>query len=140
VTNNAPATFPKGTTTVTWTAKDTAGNMAEYVQTVRVDDAIDMGAEHAISNVGNNACLQVTAYPASWAPYMNSIILQPQATGTGFPIPFTWKNCTSNKGSGTLPAPWQQGTLKPIDNSCKTLIQLGGSGAGPVSLTWWGNG
>jgi hypothetical protein len=36
VTNNAPPTFPTGTTTVTWTARDACGNTATCTQTVTV--------------------------------------------------------------------------------------------------------
>ncbi|NTW80237.1 MAG: S8 family serine peptidase, partial [Geobacteraceae bacterium] len=36
--NNAPATFPLGTTTVTWTATDVGGNSATATQTVTVQD------------------------------------------------------------------------------------------------------
>lgn len=38
LTNNAPATFPVGTTTVTWTAKDGAGNSSSVPQLVTVAD------------------------------------------------------------------------------------------------------
>ncbi|MBI4284021.1 MAG: HYR domain-containing protein [Chloroflexi bacterium] len=38
VTNNAPAFFPLGTTTVTWTAKDASGNTATATQKVTVVD------------------------------------------------------------------------------------------------------
>ena len=38
VTNNAPATFPSGSTTVTWTATDNSGNTATCNQTVTVVD------------------------------------------------------------------------------------------------------
>jgi len=38
VTNDAPSTFPKGTTTVTWTVTDTSGNSATCTQTVVVED------------------------------------------------------------------------------------------------------
>lgn len=38
VTNNAPAQYPMGTTTVTWTATDAAGNQASAIQLVIVED------------------------------------------------------------------------------------------------------
>ncbi len=38
VTNNAPATYPKGATTVTWTATDAGGNTETCQQTVTVTD------------------------------------------------------------------------------------------------------
>ncbi|MCB9195748.1 MAG: HYR domain-containing protein [Flavobacteriales bacterium] len=41
VTNNAPATFPVGTTTVTWTVTDAAGNSTTCTQQVTVTDDED---------------------------------------------------------------------------------------------------
>ncbi|QQS29307.1 MAG: HYR domain-containing protein [Sphingobacteriales bacterium] len=38
ITNNAPGTYPIGTTTVTWTATDVVGNTATCAQTVTVTD------------------------------------------------------------------------------------------------------
>jgi len=38
VTNNAPAQYPKGVTTVTWTVVDTSGNLRTCAQTVTVND------------------------------------------------------------------------------------------------------
>uniref|UniRef100_UPI004048E955 HYR domain-containing protein n=1 Tax=Mariniflexile sp. TaxID=1979402 RepID=UPI004048E955 len=38
LTNNAPLSFPLGTTTVTWTATDASGNTATCEQTVTVTD------------------------------------------------------------------------------------------------------
>jgi gliding motility-associated-like protein len=40
VTNDAPAAFPIGTTTVTWTATDDSGNIATATQTVTVLDLV----------------------------------------------------------------------------------------------------
>ncbi|MBK7761813.1 MAG: HYR domain-containing protein [Bacteroidetes bacterium] len=39
VTNNAPSTYPVGSTTVTWTATDAAGNTATCTQSINVMDA-----------------------------------------------------------------------------------------------------
>ena len=39
ITNNAPASFPTGVTTITWTVLDTAGNSASVTQTVTVSDS-----------------------------------------------------------------------------------------------------
>ncbi len=41
ITNNAPATFPVGTTTVTWTAEDASGNKTSKKQTITVNDVTD---------------------------------------------------------------------------------------------------
>ncbi|MBI1827856.1 MAG: HYR domain-containing protein, partial [Thaumarchaeota archaeon] len=38
ISNNAPSAFPIGTTTITWTAKDAAGNISNVTQTVDVVD------------------------------------------------------------------------------------------------------
>jgi hypothetical protein len=41
ITNDAPAVFPSGTTTVTWTVTDNSGNTATCVQTITVSDTED---------------------------------------------------------------------------------------------------
>src|SRR5207249_6698694 len=38
ISNNAPATYPKGTSTVTWAVTDTSGNSATCTQTVTIND------------------------------------------------------------------------------------------------------
>jgi hypothetical protein len=139
VTNNPKGPFPVGTTTVIWTAKDAAGSASTYEQKVTVSPGIELGAEHYVSSVKNNACLKVTKYP-NWGQYMHTLIVQPQAGGVGWPIPFTYSNCSSNRGSSTLPGPWLQGSTNPVSATCPTLIKLGGGGTGSISLTWWGNG
>ncbi|MCK5839134.1 MAG: HYR domain-containing protein, partial [Bacteroidales bacterium] len=59
VSNNAPATFPLGNTTVTWTVIDCAGNTAQCTQTVTVDDnenpTITCPADVAV-NTDNGIC------------------------------------------------------------------------------------
>ena len=129
-----------GTHTLELAVTDTYGGRSTDTVVVNVNDtATDLGAEHTISTVSNNACLRVTQYPA-WGQYTHSLIIQPQGTGVGWPIPFTYTNCSSNRGSGVLTGPWLQGTTQPVSAKCPTFIKLGGSGAGSVALTWWGNG
>ncbi|MDB5236176.1 MAG: Por secretion system C-terminal sorting protein/choice-of-anchor [Hymenobacter sp.] len=55
VTNDAPATFSKGVTTVTWTATDGAGNVATATQTITVIDAT------APTAVAKNVTVQLDA-------------------------------------------------------------------------------
>jgi trimeric autotransporter adhesin len=63
VTNNAPGTFPLGTTTVTWTVTDNAGNTATATQTVTVEDntAPTIVAPADLTVNANNNCEAVIA-------------------------------------------------------------------------------
>lgn len=59
VTNNAPSTYPKGTTIVTWTATDAHGNIKTATQTVTVNDT-ELPTISAPANVtanASNACV-----------------------------------------------------------------------------------
>lgn len=75
VTNDAPATFPIGNTTVTWTATDVAGNSAQTTQTVTVttDLAVTTDSIHDVTCNGlsdGQAFITVTggatAYTYDW--------------------------------------------------------------------------
>jgi hypothetical protein len=57
-TNDAPASFPLGNTTVTWTARDAAGNTATATQTVTVRDNINptITAPAAVAATTNTNC------------------------------------------------------------------------------------
>lgn len=98
--------------------------------------ATDLGAQHAISTVNGNACLKVTQYPGSW---VGAVVLQTQGNGSGYPIPFTWTNC-SNAGTGSFTGNWSQSSLRPAKNTCTTVIELKGSSSASVQLKWWANG
>ncbi|MFT2010385.1 T9SS type A sorting domain-containing protein [Pontibacter sp. 13R65] len=54
VVNDAPATFPAGTTTVTWTVTDKAGNRATATQTVTVTGVTSALAVSASGGAGAN--------------------------------------------------------------------------------------
>jgi Ca2+-binding RTX toxin-like protein len=67
ITNNAPSVFPLGTTTVTWTARDGAGNVAEAVQLITAvlgDTASCCPAgSHVIIGTSGNDVLTGTSGP-----------------------------------------------------------------------------
>jgi hypothetical protein len=61
--------------------------------------------------------------------------------GGSYPIPFTWSNaCTQSSGSGVFTGPWQAKFLSKTSENCATLIDLGGNGAGTVTLRYWDGG
>jgi hypothetical protein len=54
ITNNAPATFPVGTTTVTWTVTDNNGNSATATQLVTVTGSVSPNQPPVIQSVVEN--------------------------------------------------------------------------------------
>jgi hypothetical protein len=98
--------------------------------------ATDMGAQHTITTVPADGCIKVSNYPGSW---VGSVVVQAQANGKVYPVPFTWSNC-SGTGTGTLAGDWSQGTVRPAKNTCTTVIDLKGSSSTPIKLKWWANG
>jgi Bacterial Ig domain/PA14 domain/Secretion system C-terminal sorting domain/HYR domain/Bacterial protein of unknown function (DUF839) len=66
VTNNAPASFPLGTTLVTWTVTDTSGNIASAVQTVTVSDTL----KPVIYLQGNSILQGITGLSSTQSPYL----------------------------------------------------------------------
>ncbi|MFQ5510012.1 MAG: hypothetical protein ACE5FN_11870 [Leptospirillia bacterium] len=99
ITNDAPDAFPLGTTVVTWTAIDSAGNVATAGQLVTVQDttapmvtapaeaiveatgdatSVALGATTATDAVGvvdiwNDAPAAFAVYPAAWADNPNTV-------------------------------------------------------------------
>ncbi|MEY4791264.1 MAG: hypothetical protein RIT34_71 [Bacteroidota bacterium] len=91
VTNNAPGLFPIGTTTVTWTVTDGAGNTATAIQLVNVVDQIAPEATapaHVTVNT-NNFC---------------------DATGVNLGTPEATDNCTIASIVNDAPASFPIGT------------------------------
>ena len=85
VVNNAPTTFPIGSTTVTWTVTDAAGNTANATQTVTVVDNINptITAPAALTVSTNTGCT---------------------ATSVNFGTPVTSDNCTVASVVNNAPA------------------------------------
>ncbi|MGV3609896.1 MAG: HYR domain-containing protein [Fluviicola sp.] len=105
VTNNAPATFSVGTTTVIWTVTDNSGNTATANQTVTVTD---------------NQNPTITA-PADIATSTNSACT---VTGVNLGTPVTNDNCTVSSVTNNAPSSFPLGTTTVIwtvtDNSGNT--------------------
>ena len=91
VTNNAPATFPIGTTTVTWTVTDGSGNTSTATQTVTVIDNTNptITAPTNVTVSANASC---------------------EATGVTLGTPITADNCSVATVTNNAPATFPIGT------------------------------
>jgi len=92
VTNDAPAIFPIGTTTVTWTVTDGSGNVTTANQLVTVVDqtAPTAFAPANVTIASNNFC---------------------EATGVDLGLPIATDNCTNNLAiSNNAPSTYPLGT------------------------------
>jgi hypothetical protein len=91
VTNNAPAVFPVGITTVTWTVTDAAGNSATAAQTITVIDLIapTIVAPATVTTTANSAC---------------------NATGVSLGTPTTADNCSAVTVTNNAPVSFPVGT------------------------------
>ncbi|MBL0128548.1 MAG: HYR domain-containing protein [Flavobacteriales bacterium] len=105
VTNNAPASFPIGVTTVTWTVTDNAGRTATCAQTVTVTDNVDptIVCPAAVNVFTNSGCT---------------------ATGVALGTPVTADNCGVTSVTNNAPASFPIGVTTVIwtvtDNSGRT--------------------
>ena len=92
VTNDAPAVFPKGTTTVTWTVTDTSGNTNSCLQTVTVIDT-----EPPTISCPTNVVVSTDAGTC-------------QATNVALGVPATADNCRVASVTNDAPAVFPKGT------------------------------
>ncbi|QPK63378.1 HYR domain-containing protein [Methylomonas sp. LL1] len=68
LTNNAPASYPIGTTTVTWTAADAAGNLASCAQPVTVSSApTPPPTTSETISVAKAQCKRINATSGEWS-------------------------------------------------------------------------
>jgi gliding motility-associated-like protein len=122
ITNNAPAVFPLGTTTVTWTVKDGSGNTTTATQTVTIVDiiyptivapaAITVNTTTGCTAIGFSLGTPVTADNCSVATVTNN-------APTSFPIGTTTVTWTVTDGSGNSTTATQLVTV--IDNVNPTI-------------------
>jgi hypothetical protein len=142
VTNDAPASFPKGTTTVTWTVTDTSGNTATCTQQVTVKDHENPTITCPTTGTSGIAtCVPgspgaVVNYPASTAtdncPGLSSVVCTQPSGSTFLPgttqVTASATDASGNPGSCTfyvtVAYTWS-GILQPINADGSSLFKLG---------------
>ena len=103
--NNAPASFPLGTTTVTWTVTDGSGNTATAAQVVTVVDNID----------------PVVVCPSDFTAYS-------AADSTLTSVSWTAATATDNCTIDTVYSDIQIGDYLPLGSTVVTYVAIDGSG------------
>ena len=119
ITNDTPATFPLGTTNVTWTVTDNAGNIATATQTITVIDAINPTianptAINLPTDVGVCATTHTLTPPvADDNCSVASLVNDAPAT---FPIGITTVVWTATDGSGNITTTNQTVVIEDTEN------------------------
>ena len=141
ITSNAPASFAVGTTTVTWTATDAAGNSSTATQKVTITDtkppAIDTHADMTVEATSADGAT-VTYDPPAATDIVDgtsdTVTCAPES-GSTFPIGYTTVNCNAKDNAGNSAAQTSfvvhvVDTTKPViaahDSIIATADQLGG--------------
>ncbi|ALW84057.1 hypothetical protein AUC43_02430 [Hymenobacter sedentarius] len=136
VTNNAPASFGKGNTTVTWTVTDASGNTATATQLVTVVDnqapTITAPANLSLANDAK-ACARALATVALGTPAAADncgTVTVTNNAPTSFPVGTTTVTWTVTDGSNRTSTATQ---LVTITNAAPVLGDIAGPGA-PLSI------
>jgi hypothetical protein len=131
ITNDAPVTYAKGTTTVTWTAADAMGNVATATQTVTVIDRqapiINVpAAVTASANAGQCSASGVVLGAATASDNCSSATVTNNAP-TSFPVGTTTVTWTATDAAGNSATATQ--TVTVVDRQSPTLVA-------PANVTW----
>lgn len=144
VTNDAPATFPEGTTTVTWTVTDIHGNTATATQTVTRPTALSASAvaTNALCAGGyGSVALTVTggtaAYSYSWSNGDTTQHLRNVVAGT-YSVTVTDANGCTASASATVTQPARINVSISGPGSVCAGSTGNFSAAGGVSYVWSG--
>lgn len=133
ITNNAPSSFPVGTTTVTWTATDIAGNIATCTQLVTVSDDVvpTIVCPTALSVNTNSGCTYTGAIGTVTASdnctASGSIIITNNAPAS-FSLGNTTVTWTATDEAGNFATCTQLVTVtdgEPPSISCPAAISVG---------------
>jgi gliding motility-associated-like protein len=114
VTNNAPATFPVGTTTVTWTVNDIHGNSATCQQIVTVTD----------NELPTIICPpEITVFTDPGQCY-SSVTLVPPQTNDNCGVQSVTNNAPGTLQVGTLLIQWTVTDIHGNTNSCNQVVNV----------------
>jgi hypothetical protein len=130
--------FPLGTTTVTCSATDAAGNLGDNTFTVTVEDAIApnltvSGAKTATATSANGAVVTYTAPSATDIVDGAVAASCDKASGSVFPLGATTVTCTATDKAGntgtesftvTVTAAWSN-VLQPVNADGSSIFKLG---------------
>ncbi len=123
VTNDAPATFPVGSTIVTWSATDAAGNIGTATQTVTVTDTTNpvvIPPVDITAKPKGNGLTQVDIGQATATDNVEVTSITNDAPSAGFPKGITIVTWTAADAEGN------QGTATQTIN----ITKGGGNGGG----------
>ncbi len=148
VTNDAPAIYPIGTTTVTWTVTDGSGNVATATQLVTVTDQTAPTA-YAPANVtvSSNANCEATGVqlgtPIATDNCTNNLVVTNNAPTT-YPLGNTTVTWTITDAAGNVTTVDQTVTVvdqtAPVVLLANTSIILDANGNGTIDFTALDNG
>ncbi|MFM9051604.1 MAG: hypothetical protein ACKOKF_04685, partial [Bacteroidota bacterium] len=132
VTNNAPATFPKGTTTVIWTATDGNNNTATATQTVTVVDNTNptIIAPPAVTFSANSNCQGSGNLGTPTAADNCTTVTVTNNAPTTFPLGTTTVTWTATDGNSNSVTATQSVTV--VDNTNPTITA-------PANVTFYAN-
>jgi len=123
ITSDAPATFPVGTTTVTWTATDNYGNSASAIQSVTVTDttnpAITIPADVSVEATGPQTAVAIGMATATDLVGVVSISSDAPAT---FPIGTKTVTWTATDAAGNSASDTQSVIVRDTTPAVITLI------------------
>ncbi|MCW5907365.1 MAG: HYR domain-containing protein [Chitinophagales bacterium] len=127
ITNNAPATFPVGATTVTWTVIDVNGNSATCTQTVTV---LDAEAPIVTCPSDITSCDPVVTFAATATDNCGiDTIIYSHASGSTFPVGTTLVTVTATDVNGNTSTCTFEVNIStpPTVNLGNDVVQCGGS-------------
>jgi RHS repeat-associated protein len=127
ITNDAPATFPVGVTTVIWTGTDSNGNVSTATQLVTVNlvdtTAPVVTAPAAITMEATGASTAVTLGTASATDVVDGVIVPTSDAPATFPVGVTTVTYTATDAAGNTATATQ--TVTVTDTTVPTLTLTG---------------